>query len=268
MGGVLAPEGSAAKAARASQQSSVPMRERKQCQPPSFFWWRTSHSIAGFIRGSFKYPNRAIMRTAFPVMHTSLLGPPRSPVREKRFRNRPIAFATRGGLLRQAQVRKDEQPPVRCYVLGSVQIECGGARVHPLSRRVLSPQDLSGPSLPPDFPLCADDRGIVGRSVEKIPQHPETDARVRFLREQPSAEPLAQDHVALGTREFYLCSPWEVKLGGRCDRVLWAEPFQRVSRLSSAWSERVTVECSRARSRARCPLPSSGRRFKSGRRAV
>jgi len=56
---------------------------------------------------------------------------------------------------------------------------------------VLSSEDLGGPSLPPDFPLGADDRGIVGGTIEQIPQHPETDARVRILREEPVAESTA-----------------------------------------------------------------------------
>src|SRR5437016_5068854 len=53
-GGVLVSGGSAAKPARASQQSSVPVRERKQCHPPSFFWWRTSQSIAAPVRGTIE----------------------------------------------------------------------------------------------------------------------------------------------------------------------------------------------------------------------
>src|SRR5207245_11566202 len=111
------------------------------------------------------------------------------------------------GLLREAQVRKDEEPPVRCHVLRPVQFECGRARVYPLPRWMLSPQDLCGPPFPPDFPLGADDRRIVGRTVEKIPQNPETDARVRILREEPVAESAAQGHPHLGTGGPYLSPP-------------------------------------------------------------
>jgi len=75
-----------------------------------------------------------------------------------------------------------------------------------LPRRVLSPEDMGGPVLPPDFPLGADDRGIVRGTIEEIPQHPETDARVRVLREEPIAQSTAHDHVDLGTFGPYLSS--------------------------------------------------------------
>src|SRR3989475_940764 len=125
---------------------------------------------------------------------------------------------------------------------------------------MLAPQDLCGPPFPPDFPECADDRRIVGRTFEKIPQDPEADARVRILRKEPVAESAAQGHPHLGTGGPYLSPPGDRLRGARCDRVIWAEPFQRASRLSSAWSERVTVECSRARSvrGARCHHQAAG----------
>src|SRR6266581_213063 len=168
------------------------------------------------------------MRTEFPAMHASLEPPPRSPDREKRSRNRRAAFATRGVFF-----------------------------VRPKSERTSSLQFVA--TYFGRYSSNADDPGIVGRTVEKIPQNPETDARVRFLRKEPVAESAAQGHPHLGTGGRYLFPPRDRLRGARCDRVIWAEPFQRASRLSSAWSERVTVECSRARGRgARCHHQAPG----------
>src|SRR5207249_5027421 len=71
--------------------------------PPSFFWWRTSQSIAGWTRGSPRYPNRTSMRAAFPVKHTSLPRYPRPPEGDRAVfepaylrRNRATAFRIRG----------------------------------------------------------------------------------------------------------------------------------------------------------------------------
>src|SRR2546422_7274995 len=63
-----------------------------------------------------------------------------------------------------------------------------------------------------------------------------------------------------GTPAPYLCPKSAIGFRAAFDRVLWPEAFRRASRLSSAWSERVTVECSRAhRVRgARCHHQAAG----------
>src|SRR5439155_1653908 len=96
--------GIAAKPAKASQPSKVPVRERKQCQPPSDFWCRRSLSIDDCTDGWSRYPNRVSMRTALPVKQTSLFRPPRSPDGPpNRRRNSFTAFTIRGWVRRTSR---------------------------------------------------------------------------------------------------------------------------------------------------------------------
>src|SRR5206468_9937132 len=86
-------------------------------------------------------------------------------------------------LLREPEVREDEELPVRGDVLRPVQLERGGPLRHPVALGKLFREDLRCPPLPPDLLFRAEEGGIVLGPVQEIPQDPEADARVRVLRE-------------------------------------------------------------------------------------
>ncbi len=87
-----------------------------------------------------------------------------------------------------AKVGKHEETPVRGDVLGPVQFVGGRARGVPLASRVLQAEDLGSPALSPDLPLREDDLGVVGGFVEKLPQNPMPDTRIRVFIEEPIPE--------------------------------------------------------------------------------
>src|SRR3989442_11145066 len=154
-GGVLASGGNAAKRARASQQSSVPVGERKQCHPPSFFWWRTSQSIAAPrprilpVAESGEHPERVPREAHLAAAAAEVTRWAREPTEEEAYR-----FGDPRRLSCEAPVGEDEQPPVRRDVLRAVQLVGGAAGGHPLAFRMLASEELRGPSLPSDGFLC------------------------------------------------------------------------------------------------------------------
>src|SRR2546425_11331264 len=148
-------------------------------------------------------------------------------------------------LLRHPEFGEDEEPPVRRDVLWPVQLASGRPRSRPVALRVLFREDLRGPPLPPDLLLGAEDRRIVLGPAQDVPEHPEADARVRVLCEEPIPHAAAEGHVGCEIGSCYIVSNYSQTAGVRYDRLLSVEAFRRVSRLSSAWLERVTVVGSR-----------------------
>ena len=107
-------------------------------------------------------------------------------------------------LLREPEVGEDEEPPIRRDVLWTVQLASGIAGGDPVPLRMLAVEDLGGPSAPPDLLLRAVDGRIVGRTIEDVPQHAQTNARVRVLREKPISEPATQLHPLAEPHDVYM----------------------------------------------------------------
>src|SRR3989440_7764593 len=107
-------------------------------------------------------------------------------------------------LLREPQVGQDEEPPIRRDVLWAVQLASGIAGGDPVPLWMLAIEDLRGPSAPPDLLLRAVDGRIVGRTIEDVPQHAHTNARVRVLRAKPIPEPATQLHPRREPHNVYI----------------------------------------------------------------
>src|SRR5438552_4371612 len=107
-------------------------------------------------------------------------------------------------LLREPDVGQDEEPPIRRDVLWTVQLPSGIAGGDPVPLGMLAVEDLGGPSAPPDLLLRAGDGRIVGRTIEDVPQHAQTNAWVRVLREKPISEPATQLHPLLEPHDVYM----------------------------------------------------------------
>src|SRR3989442_6266404 len=173
-----------------------------------------------------------------------------------------LSFGDTRRLYCEAKVGEDEQPPVRRDVVRAVQLVGGAAGGHPLAFRMLAWEEFAGRSLPSDGFLRTDNDGIVRGPIEELSQDTEPDARIRVCLEEPIPESAADAHSRGGTRPAYIFpAPRRGTSPSGAIESLWAGPFGRLSRLSSAWSEPVTVECSRAPSCAvaaaiiRAPVP-------------
>src|SRR3989441_7021880 len=188
-------------------------------------------------------------------MHTSLARPPRSPDREKRSRNRRAALATRGVFFVRP---KSERTSSLQFVATYFGRYSSNADDPGFTHCPDGCWPLRICAAHPFLPISRWARTTAGSSAGRSRRSRRTRRRTlgseSFARSQLRS-PRRRAMLHPGTGGPYLSPPRGDRLRrARCDRVIWAEPFQRASRLSSAWSERVTVECSRAPS---CAVPAA-----------
>src|SRR5438552_2694485 len=107
-------------------------------------------------------------------------------------------------LLREPDVGEDEEPPIRRDGLWTVQLPSGIAGGDPVPLGMLAVEDLGGPSAPPDLLLRAGDGRIGGRTIEDVPQHAQTNARVRALPGRQSSKPRRKSHRLLNPHDVYM----------------------------------------------------------------
>src|SRR5881296_3399791 len=187
-------------------------------------------------------------------MHTSLARPPRSPDREKRSKNRRAALATRGVFfVRPKSERTSSLQFVATYFgrYSSNADEPGFTHCPDgcWPRRICA----AHPFLPISRCVRTTSGSLAGRSRRSRRTRRRTLGSESFARSQLRSprrrairtwEPAIPIYLPLGSVS---AAPDAIESYG-------PSRFQRASRLSSAWSERVTVECSRA---LRCAVPAA-----------